>query len=139
MQGTGELRSAQDFPERTLTSPRSLNHQSCPHPLWLLVRASLTLLALPNPPWLSIITLSTARLTFEGHDGDLGPCPVQAPQPFRFCLAVLTEVETGCEDAEGQVGVGAQEVSHMPGTVVAGAPGGEPGDTVAAARVQIPG
>lgn len=64
---------------------------------------------------------------------------MQAPQPLRLCLAVLTEVEAGGEDAEGQVGVGAQKVGHVPGAVVAGAPGGEPGDTVAAARVQVPG
>lgn len=121
----------------------SLNHHVCV--LWLLVLASPTLLCLTNiphthlPPQLSVISFSPAHLTFEGHDGNLGPCLVQAPQPLRLCLAVLAEVEACSEDAEGQVGVGAQEVGHVPGAVVTGAPGGEPGDTVAAARVQVPG
>lgn len=80
-----------------------------------------------------------AQLTFEGHDGNLCPRLVQAPQPLGLCLAVLAEVEAGHEDAEGQVGVGAQEVGDVLGAVVAGAPGGEPGDSVAASRVQVPG
>lgn len=64
---------------------------------------------------------------------------MQAPQPLGLCLAVLAEVEAGHEDAEGQVGVGAQEAGDVLGAVVAGAPGGEPGDSVAAPRVQVPG
>lgn len=64
---------------------------------------------------------------------------MQAPQPLGLCLAVLAEVEAGHEDAEGEVGVGAQEVGDVLGAVVAGAPGGEPGDSVAASRVQVPG
>lgn len=64
---------------------------------------------------------------------------MQPPQPLGLCLAVLTEVEAGHEDAEGQVGVGAQEVGDVLRAVVAGAPGGEPGDSVAASRVQVPG
>lgn len=64
---------------------------------------------------------------------------MQAPQALRLCLAVLTEVEACREDAEGQVGVGSQEVGHVSGAVITGAPGGEPGDAVAAAWVQVPG
>lgn len=75
---------------------------------------------------------------FESHDGDLGPSPVQASQPLRLSLAIFTEVEAGSENAEGQVWVGTKEVSHMSGTVITGAPGGEPCDAVAAAWVQVP-
>lgn len=63
---------------------------------------------------------------------------MQTPQPLGLCLAVLAEVEAGHEDAQGEVGVGAQEAGDVLGAVVAGAPGGEPGDSVAAARVQVP-
>jgi len=82
--------------------------------------------------------LSPAHFTFESHDGDLGPSPVQASQPLRLSLAIFTEVEAGSENAEGQVWVGTKEVSHMSGTVITGAPGGEPCDAVAAAWVQVP-
>lgn len=73
--------------------------------------------------------------TFEGHDGYLHPGAVQPSQPLRLSLAVLAEVEARGEDPQTEVGVPSQKVGHMSGTVVAGAPGGEPGDAVAPARV----
>ena len=63
---------------------------------------------------------------------------MQAPQPLGLGLAVLAEVEARGEDPQTEVGVPPQKVGHVPGAVVAGAPGGEPGDAVAAARVQVP-
>lgn len=76
--------------------------------------------------------------TLEGHDGDLDARPVQPPQPLGLRLAVLAEVEARGEDPQAEVGVPAQEVRHVPRTVVAGAPGREPGDAVAPAGVQVP-
>lgn len=76
--------------------------------------------------------------TFEGHDRDLDARAVQPPQPLGLRLAVLAEVEARGEDAQAEVRVPAQEVGHVPRAVVAGAPGREPGDAVAAARVQVP-
>lgn len=79
-----------------------------------------------------------ALLTFEGHDGQLDSCTVQPPQPLRLSLAVLAEVEARGEDPQTEVGVPSEEVGHVTGTVIAGAPGGEPGDPIAPAGVQIP-
>lgn len=78
------------------------------------------------------------KIIFESHDGDLDTRAVQPSQPLRLGLVVLAEVEAGGEDPQAEVGIPSQEFSHMPGAVVAGAPGGEPGDPVAAARVQVP-
>lgn len=83
-------------------------------------------------------SIPAIKIIFEGHDGDLDPSAVQPPQTLRLSLAALAEVEAGGEDPQGEVRVSSQEVGHMPSAVVAGAPGGEPGDTVASARVQIP-
>lgn len=63
---------------------------------------------------------------------------MQPPQALGLSLAVLAEVEAGGEDPETEVGVPPEKVSHVPGTVVAGTPRGEPGDAVAPARVQVP-
>lgn len=63
---------------------------------------------------------------------------MQPPQPLGLSLAVLAEVEAGSEDPQTEVGVPPQKVSHVPGTVVAGTPRGEPGDAVAPAGIQVP-
>lgn len=76
--------------------------------------------------------------TFEGHDGDLDPRAVQPPQPLGLSLVVLAEVEARGEDPQTEVGVPFQKIGHVPGTVIAGAPRGEPSDAVAPARVQVP-
>lgn len=78
------------------------------------------------------------KIIFEGHDGDLDPGAVQPPQPLGLSLEVLTEVEACGEDPQTEIGVPSQKVSHVPGTIVAGTPRGEPGDAVAPARVQVP-
>lgn len=78
------------------------------------------------------------KIVFEGHDPDLDPCAVQPPQPLGLSLAVFAEVEARGENPQAEVGVPSQKLSHVPGTVVAGAPGGEPGDAVTPARVQVP-
>lgn len=82
--------------------------------------------------------MPTALGTFEGHDAQLDPCAMQPPQPLGLGFAILAEVKAGGEDPEGEVGVALEKVSHVPGTFVAGAPGGEPGDAVATAGVQVP-
>lgn len=63
---------------------------------------------------------------------------MQPPQPLWLSLAILAEVEARGEDPQTEVGVPSQKVGHVPGTVVAGAPGGEPRDAVTPARVQVP-
>lgn len=63
---------------------------------------------------------------------------MQPPQALGLGLFVLAEVEAGGEDPQTEVGVPSQEVSHMPGTVIAGTPRREPGDAVAPAGVQVP-
>lgn len=83
-------------------------------------------------------SIPAIKIIFEGHDGDLDPSTVQPPQALGLSLAVLAEVEARGEDPQAEIGVPSQKVSHVPGTVVAGTPRGEPGDTVAPARVQVP-
>lgn len=83
-------------------------------------------------------SIPAVKIIFEGHDGDLDPSAVQPPQPLGLCLAVLTEVEARSEYPQTEVGVPSQKVCHVPGTVIAGAPGGEPGDSIAPTRVQVP-
>lgn len=93
------------------------------------------------PTWVTAAVLSRAEgppPTFEGHDGDLGPGAVQPPQALGLGLVIFAEVEARGEDPKTEVGVPPQEVSHVPGTVVAGTPRGEPGDAIAPARVQVP-
>lgn len=63
---------------------------------------------------------------------------MQPPQSLGLSLEVFTEVEACGEDPQTEIGVPSQKVSHVPGTVVAGTPRGEPGDAVAPARVQVP-
>ena len=63
---------------------------------------------------------------------------MQSPQPLRLSLAVFTEVEARGENPQAEVRVPSQKLSHVPGTVIARAPGGEPGDAVTPARVQVP-
>ena len=72
-------------------------------------------------------------LTPEEHDGQLGPTAAQAPKALRMVSAI---VEAGGKDAQLDVPVLLHEVSHLPGTVRAGAPGYEPGDTVILVRGQ---
>lgn len=83
-------------------------------------------------------SIPAIKIIFEGHDGDLDPGPVQPAQPLGLSLAVLAEVEACGEDPQTEVGVPSQKVGHVPGTVVAGTPRGEPGDPVAPAGVQVP-
>lgn len=82
--------------------------------------------------------IPAVKIVFEGHDPDLDAGAVQSPQPLRFSLAVFAEVEARGENPQAEVGVPSQKLSHMPGAVVAGAPGGEPGDAVTPAGVQVP-
>lgn len=63
---------------------------------------------------------------------------MQPPQALGLGLVIFAEVEACGEDPKTEVGVPPQEVSHVPGTVVAGTPRGEPGDAIAPARVQVP-
>lgn len=83
-------------------------------------------------------SIPAIKVIFEGHDGDLGPGAVQPPQALGLGLVIFAEVEARGEDPKTEVGVPPQEVSHVPGTVVAGTPRGEPGDAIAPARVQVP-
>lgn len=82
--------------------------------------------------------IPAVEIVFEGHDPDLDTSAVQFSQPLGLGLAVLAEVEACGENPQGEVGVPSQKLSHVPGTVVAGAPGGEPGDAVTPAGVQVP-
>lgn len=65
---------------------------------------------------------------------------MQPPQPLGLSLSLeaVAEVEACGEDPQSEVGVPSQKVSHVPGTVVAGTPRREPGNTVAPARIQVP-
>lgn len=83
-------------------------------------------------------SIPAIKIIFEGHDGDLDPRAVQPPQPLGLSLVVLAEVEARGEDPQTEVGVPFQKIGHVPGTVIAGAPRGEPSDAVAPARVQVP-
>lgn len=82
--------------------------------------------------------IPAVKIVFEGHDPDLDSGAVQPPQPLRLSLAVFAEVEARGENPQAEVRVPSQKLSHVPRTVVAGAPGGEPGDTVTPAGVQVP-
>lgn len=76
-------------------------------------------------------------LTSGGHDGELGPSRLQSTQPKL--ISGFDAMDASSKDVQLHVAVLAQEFHQVIGTVWAGAPGDETGDSVLLLLVQVPG